>query len=298
MILYIAAVYTNGLGFHSNTYRRFTDAEKAARNAVKHVLDSYHYINKQSYVDDIRRDGTKVFLDSGAFSAHTQGIEVDLEAYCDYIRRNGDILRIASVLDGIGDPLKTYQNQKAMEANGVQVLPCFHYGEDERYLEYYVANYEYITLGGMVPINKQQLRMWLDRIWPRYLCHRDGLPKIKVHGFGLTRVELMARYPWYSVDSSSWVQSAGTGAVMIPGYGNIYISEHSPARKEDGRHFYTYTPEEQEVLVFEMVKRGFDPKRLQVEYISRWAFNMLTYTELANENAPPKPFIIQQDTLF
>lgn len=298
MILYVAAIYTNGISLHGQTFRRFTEVEQRARLQVRHILDSYHYVHKQSFVDMMRRDGVKIFLDSGAFSAFTQGVEIDLEGYCDYIHRNQDIINVASVLDGIGDPLKTWQNQQRMEQLGVRALPCFHYGEDERYLEHYVASYPYITLGGMVPINKAQLKLWLDRIWDRYLTDENGMPRLKVHGFGLTRLDLMQRYPWYSVDSSSWVQSAGVGGIMVPGFGNIFVSDNSPSRKEEGRHLDTICGMERDVFVAEIEKRGFSLDRLQKTYLARWSFNMLTYTELTDPNAPPKPFKLRQPQLF
>lgn len=298
MILYLAAIYTSGVSLHGTIFRRFNEAEQAARRGVKHILESYHYVHKQQSVDAMRRDGVKVFLDSGAFSAFTQGVEIDIEGYADYIRRNQDIILCASVLDGIGDPLKTYSNQFTLEKLGVNVLPCFHYGEDERYLEHYIANYPYITLGGMVPINKEQLGYWLDRIWSKYLTDKDGLPKLKVHGFGLTRVGLMQRYPWYSIDSSSWVQSARTGAIMLPDHGVIFVSHDSPSRKEEGRHYNTIAPIEQEVIRREVEKRGFDFQRCQETYLARWTFNMQTYGELTDPNAAPKPFKLAQKTFF
>jgi hypothetical protein len=298
VILYLAALYTSGVTLHGNLFRRFSPVEQAARVSVKHYLESYHYVHKQTMVDTMRRDGVKVFLDSGAFSAFTQGIEIDLQAYCEYIHHNRDLILVASVLDGIGDPLKTYRNQYLMEALGTAPLPCFHYGEDERYLEHYIANYDYITLGGMVPINKEQLVYWLDRIWNRYLTDRDGLPIRKVHGFGLTRVSLMQRYPWFSIDSSSWVQSARTGGIMIPGIGNIFISSDSPSRKEEGRHFRTLAPCYQDLIRYEVEKRNFSLQRLQETYLARWTFNMLTYCELSNPDAPPKPFKLAQQGFF
>ncbi len=298
MRLYLAAIYTTGITLHGTTFRQFTDIEKQARLQCKNLLESYHYVHKQQMVDAMRRDGCQVFLDSGAFSAFTQGVEIDLEAYCDYIKRNSDIILVASVLDGIGDPLKTWHNQKRMEAMGVKVLPCFHYGEDERYLEHYIANYDYITLGGMVPINKEQLRLWLDRIWNRYLTDKDGLPIRKIHGFGLTRVSLMERYPWYSIDSSSWVQAGSNGAVMIPKLGTFYISNRSSLVKDEGRHYNTLTKYEQEKIREGIESRGFDLYRIQNTHLARWSFNMLTFCELSDPNAAPKPFKLEQQTFF
>jgi len=296
--LYLAALYTSNVTLHGQLFRRFTEVEQQARANVKHILESYHYVHTQDKVDAMRRDGVKVFLDSGAFSAFTQGVEIDLPLYCDYIKRNQDIILVASVLDGIGDPQKTYENQMLMQSHGVNPLPCFHYGEDERYLEHYIANYEYLTIGGMVPINKEQLQIWLDRIWSRYLTDKDGLPIRKVHGFGLTRVNLMQRYPWYSVDSSSWVQNARTGGIMIPGLGAVFISNDSPARHEEGRHYNNFSPYDQQRIRHEVESRGFDIKRCQETYLARWCFNMQTYGELTDPNAPPKPFKLEQQTFF
>lgn len=304
MKLYLASVYTSGISLHGTSFRKFTEPEKAARRAIPHILESYHYIHKQSAVDQLRRDNTRVFLDSGAFSAFTQGVEIDIRGYCEYIKRNRDILLVdngvvvASVLDGIGDPVKTWQNQKRMEDAGAPPLPCFHYGEPEEALEYYIANYDYITIGGMVPIAKPQLRVWLDRIWSKYLTDANGLPRLRVHGFGLTRVDLMQRYPWYSVDSSSWVQNANNGGIYIPSIGTIFISKDSPQAKDMGRHFNTLSAMERDVLQAEIDKRGFDSERLRQTYLARWCFNMVTFNEIADPNAPPKPFKLEQEGFF
>lgn len=217
MKLYLAGLYTSNFDLHGRLFARLTEAEKKHRLEVRYLLESYHYIHRQSYVDKLRRDGVKVFLDSGAFSAFTKGVEIDIPGYCQYIRDNEDIVEksdgilCASVLDGIGDPLKTWQNQLYMESLGVQPLPCFHYGEDERYLEWYISKYEYITLGGMVPISTPQLKVWLDHLWDKYLTDGSGRPRLKVHGFGLTTLSLMERYPWHCMTEEDHQVLSRTG---------------------------------------------------------------------------------------
>jgi len=301
MRLYIAGMYTNGTADRQG--RLFTelmnDDERRIVNAVRYQLESYHYVKNEERVQVMRRDGAKVFLDSGAFSAFTLGKEIDLDAYCRYIRDNRDIIDVASVLDGIGDPLKTYQNQCAMEANGVDALPCFHWGEDERYLEYYIEKYPYITLGGMVPHSSQENRQWLDHIFSKYICDANGRPKLKVHGFGMTSIPLMTRYPWYSVDSSSWVQIAFRGAVILPGIGAVHLSSNSPARKVANSHLDNVTPMHREALVAILQKRGFDWKRLADVYISRWVFNIDTFDIICRglEDKELK-FVAEQMSIF
>lgn len=284
---------------------RAAPAEKAARDGVKYLLESYHYIHKPQYVEKIRADGAKVFLDSGAFSAFTKGSEIDLPSYVHYIKEHDDILErvdgipLYSVLDGIGDPLKTYQNQMEMERLGVRPLPCFHYGEDERYLEWYISRYPYITIGGMVPITTPQLYLWLDRIWDRYLTDGSGRPRLKVHGFGLTTIGLMERYPWFSVDSSSWVQIAANGAIYIRKWGTIFISQGSPNTKEPGRHYDNMPEVNRQAIKAEIEALGFDVERLRTDYIARWAFCCGSFTEL-NEytNRQNKTFKAAQPLLF
>lgn len=285
MKLYLAGFYASNFNLQGTVFNKLTEVEKAARLSIEHNLESYHYIHRPTAVNKLRQDGKQVFLDSGAFSAYTKGIEVDLPAYCAYIHNNADIIetvdgvQCASVLDGIGDPLKTYQNQMQMEAYGVRPLPCFHYGEDERYLEHYIANYNYITIGGMVPISTPQLIHWLDRIWERYLCDPSGNPKVRVHGFGLTSLPLMKRYPWYSVDSSTWVMWSANGMLLVPGVGQVNVSSKSSSRKIEGQHLNTYTPPQRQAIINRIRAIGFDPDRLADEYCSRWAFNAWSFQE-------------------
>lgn len=184
---------------------------------------------------------------------------------------------MASVLDGIGDPLQTWRNQYEMELRGAKPLPCFHAGEDERYLEHYVKNYEYITLGGMVGSSTKQLCIWLDRIWDRYLTDGSGRPKLKVHGFGITAIPIMERYPWYSCDSSSWIQSAAFGSIVTPQHGPLSVSTKSPSRHDAGQHATTLTQIEQDYVFQMLEKQGFTYERLSTVYESRAAYNLWAF---------------------
>lgn len=290
MRLYLAGLFTNGFAVDTGKLARsLTDEENEKRKEVPWYLESYHYIHSQKKVDDIRRSGKKVFLDSGAFSAFTMGVEVDLPKYCRYIKENEDIIDVASVLDGIGDPLKTYQNQKEMERHGVSPLPCFHYGEDPRYLDYYIKNYEYITLGGMVPISTKQLYYWLDEIWEKYLTDGSGNPRLKVHGFGLTTIPLMKRYPWFSVDSSSWVQISANGSILLTSnFKALPISCNSPARKIQNQHFDTLPESMQQAITRTIQKDGFDLDRLKTQYLSRWAYCCHAFNQLGKQISQDK----------
>lgn len=279
MRLYVAGTIYNGI-YLGSTDEKCNAVQKQHVREAKNYLESYHYFNDARMVEKVRAEGLKLFLDSGAFSAFTKGISVDITEYCNFIKQYGDILEVASVLDAVGDPLKTWQNQQEMERQGARALPCFHYGEDERYLEHYVANYEYITLGGMVPISTPQLFLWLDRLWEKYLTDASGNPRTKVHGFGMTSIPLMERYPWYSVDSSSWVQVGSMGSIIHPDLGVIAVSEKSPSKKQEGRHYDSMSELEQEAIKTAVAKVGYTIEELRTDYRARWTFCVWAYTEL------------------
>jgi hypothetical protein len=148
------------------------------------------------------------FIDSGAFSVKKSKVIIDLQDYISFLKEFKQFIAVYANLDVIGDAKVTLRNQRIMEKAGLTPLPVFHYGEDFKYLEFYVKNYEYIGIGGR--------KDWFDHIWSKYLCDREGWPKLRVHGFAITSFELMTRYPFYSVDSSSWVKSSRYGFIYVP----------------------------------------------------------------------------------
>lgn len=284
MRLYQAGIYTSNFNKAGRVYSRLDDTEKWMRNSVENYLESYHYIHRPRAVERIRAEGVKVFLDSGAFSAFTQGVKIDIGEYCDYIHENADIIDFPSVLDAIGDAEGTYRNQEEMERRGTKPLPCFHYGEPLDLLEHYISKYEYITIGGMVPISTPQLKLWLDDIWDRYLTDESGRPRTKVHGFGLTSLPLMMRYPWYSVDSSTWVQWAANGMILIPTRtGQLDVSSKSSRRKIPNQHLDSMSPVETKQIEDEIRRFCVDPDRLRDLYYSRWAWNAWAFPWYAKD---------------
>lgn len=303
MHLYVAGLYASNFQLTGKLFAQCTPNTKLLRAEVEHKLESYHYIKKGRMVENIRRDGIRVFLDSGAFSAFSLGVKVDIGAYADYVKANQDIILMASVLDAIGDPVGTFHNQKELERRGVAVLPCFHYGEPFDLCEYYVNNYEYITIGGMVPIANNILEFWLDELWDRILTDKDGYSRVKVHGFGMTTLRLMIKYPWYSVDSSTWVQRAANGMITIPEFGNlpIDISARSPRRKQHNQHFNTFPDLTQERITERVEYYGQTVEELQHDYRARWALNAFAYDQLGRrlgEDHWRKPFHAVQPGLF
>ena len=48
------------------------------------------------------------------------------------------------------------------------------------------------------------------------ICDDDGMPRNKIHGFGVTAIGIVRRYPFYSVDSTSCIMAGSMGSVYVP----------------------------------------------------------------------------------
>ena len=286
-----------------NFTRNYTDREREALLSIGNFLESYHYIDNQAVTDNLRNNGIKIFLDSGAYSAFTKGIKIDLKAYCNYVIKNRDIIDtyegITTVmcLDQIGNDQGSWDNQCMMEDAGLQPIPCFHHADKDRYLEAYLdKGYKFIALGGMSNARSNvRLKLWLDRIWSKYLCDETGMPKLMVHGLGVTSVGLMRRYPWYSVDSSTWVQAALFGGIYIRGHGVTTLSKESPQRKNDGKHLFTMNAPIRDKIISRIESDGFDVERLRSSQLARSLYNMWSFNETAKEITRTRGWIFKPD---
>ena len=232
-----------------------------------------------------------LFLDSGAYSAWTQGVEIDIHEYIKFIKEHKDLLTIYTNLDvlpKVGDDqagLKksaelTLENQKIMEGEGLTPLPVFHVGQPFSFLEYYVDNYDYLGLGAMVGKPKSTLIPWLDSCFSDFICDGEGMPKIKIHGFGITALDMLFRYPWYSVDSTSWVMTGRMGSVYIPRYKNggwvydenswkIAVSTQSPGSKEAGKHINTLPPRKKQIILNYIHDKGYSLGKSRFEKVDQ-----------------------------
>ncbi len=193
------------------------------------------------------------FLDSGAFSAWTHKESIELSTYIDFIHQYKDKISIYANLDVIGDVKNTWRNQKRMEKKGLNPLPVFHVEDPIDYLYKCIDEYEYFCIGGMVKgYSTFERTQFLDRCFNIIESrHTSKFPKI--HGFGMTSLDLMLRYPWYSVDSTTWLLTAAMGVILIPrNVGNTFVYDDAPWKiavstksmdvKKAGQHLDNISP--------------------------------------------------------
>ena len=189
------------------------------------ILESYFTIGRRELKID--KDYCKhFFLDSGAYSAWSQKKNINLDYYIDYLKRNFNKIDWYANLDEIGNATKSQENLLKMEAEGLKPIPVYHYGEDFNVFKKMCDKYDFIALGGMVPISTKELIPWLDHTF-EYICEKDGSTKKKIHGFGMTTFDLLVKYPWFSVDSVSPIMTAAMGGIFFENGKVIDVSRSS-----------------------------------------------------------------------
>jgi hypothetical protein len=185
-------------------------AVEAVRPNRAPLLLSFHYFRDRG-ITDLFADCDpipRIFLDSGAFSAATQGARIDIGEYADYIERNIAYIEVYANLDVIGNDQKTSANQRYLETRGLRPLPVFHAHEPWEVLRDMIGEYDYIGLGGIAIKQAQRFAPWIRK------CFELAGDR-KLHGFGVSNWLLLRAFPWHSVDHTSWGSGFRFGAVPV-----------------------------------------------------------------------------------
>jgi hypothetical protein len=185
---------------------------------MSRLLISYHYFRRTNLDERLAElfgdEPPPLFADSGAYSAKTQGIDIDVGEYGEWLLRWQDLFDVYANLDVIGDASRSaaqsMKNQRILENMGLDPLPVFHAGEPWEALDVLVAGYPYIALGGLVGRGPKAIMPWLVRCFQR--CASTGAA---VHGFGLTNMTLSRTLPFYSLDSTTWNNGQRYGEIQL-----------------------------------------------------------------------------------
>lgn len=200
-----------------------------------HVLISFVYDKQRDFFTD--RLGywpDSILGDSGAFSVWTLGETVDLGEYTDwclhYQELRPDFLAITlDVIPGKPDgsaPTKRDRtkamnqgvaNSDQLRESGVRIMEVFHWHEPMEQLELLLDRRrpgEVVGIGGLAGGGSiVAKRRFCDSVFAVVKEHVGGWEKLPpIHGLGISPDSpLAARYPWWSVDSSSWAAPAKFG---------------------------------------------------------------------------------------
>lgn len=236
----------------------------------------------------------KLFIDSGAFSAHTQGTELDVDGYIEFINAIDEHIVLAAQVDKIpgrykepktveqltNAPAESWQNYLYMRprlTSPQKLVPIHHQGEDEKWLlnllEWTDENGQHIPYIGLSPANDRTTKekeRYLERC--RDLIAASSNPNVKTHCFGLMTINVLDHIPLTSADSTTWLLAASFGGIMSD-KGVVTLSK----RRDFAAEYIFRQPKAAQAAVRKMVEaRGFDWARLcdEADYKYRMEYNI------------------------
>jgi hypothetical protein len=195
------------------------------------------------------------FFDTDEFWAY-------VDEYAEFIKKNQKYIDHYVNVDVIHNPELSWRNQKYLEdEHGLKPVPVVHHETPMSWLMKYLdAGYDYIGLGGVAQHSTRQSYIaWADQVYEILCDNPTRTPMVKTHGFAMTAYQTLTRYPWFSVDSASWAKAGGFGMVMFPRLEggeftfskppfNMCFSSDSPQTSKQGRHYFTCTQKERDIL--------------------------------------------------
>lgn len=264
-------------------------------NERKAILDWVDYLKNHPDCT------SKLFIDSGAFSAHTKGKSVDVDDYIKFINEIDDYVFVFAQVDKIpgefrkektpeqlaSAPKESWDNYLYMVdkvKSRDKLLPVFHQGEDFKWLtnmlEYRHPDGKPIEYIGISPANDVHVndkREWIERVFKT--IKNSSNPNVKTHAFGMTSLNLLEIYPFTSADSTSWILYGAMGTIMTK-YGTKITSDRrlkSPDHilnlpKEYKEEFEKYL-DRYNLTLEDVMKTGDKREEFNLRFMHEWATN-------------------------
>ena len=167
--------------------------------------------------------GVRCFLDSGAFTYQMQllrkrqilskaGAERLIDAYADWVLRADFLFDFIVTFDYERDVDTVLWTTQQLEKRGLAPLPVYHQKSPITALHRLIdCGYEFIGIGGMIPRKAKYILPFLDQVFN--VSEKRG---VRLHGFGIGEGRELTAYPWFSVDSTTWLYVGKLGYTYLP----------------------------------------------------------------------------------
>ena len=228
-----------------------------------------------------------IFIDSGAYSAYTKGATIDVDAYIDWLNQYGDSFTVFAQVDFIPgksnveqDPeiyLKAprlswenylYMRERLRPELRDKLSPVFHEGE---YWEWLTNMLEWIApdTGKHIPYicisphTETTSAARLKFCKTAYsIIHKSSNPTVKTHCLGLTALHLLKSIPATSVDSTTWLQTAIHGQILLHKGGRLAPVVVSERTVHLDNHFIYLAPQIQKEIVRQIEALGYSAESI------------------------------------
>lgn len=152
---------------------------------------------------------TDILLDSGAFTAFTQGVEITVDDYCERLERLGEHVWQYITLDVVENREQTRINLAEMRRRGFSPMAVFTLDEEYAAVPELIDGNLHLCVAGGVSQPTDWYSARIEKVW------RTSGKKALLHGLGYTRGAAPLRSRVHSIDSSTWAVGSRYGNVTI-----------------------------------------------------------------------------------
>lgn len=273
---------------------------------LSQYLEKKNILNWVEYLKEHPECDCKLFVDSGAFTAHTKGIDVDVDSYISFLNEIDDYVTIFAQVDKIAGirgitptleeqldaPRQSWENYLYMKdrvKSRDKLLPVFHQGEDFKWLtnmlEYTHEDGSHIKYIGISPnksLSSKTWKTWLEKVF-KYIAESSN-PNVMTHAFGIGTLNILEQFPFTSADSTTWLKVSSFGSIIINGkvlcvsrrqiHNPEFVLNQSPALIEDVKAICKDIGITLEDLLDENDTVGRTNREcFNLTYLKRWADN-------------------------
>lgn len=253
-----------------------------------------------------------LFVDSGAFSVANSNKKVDIDDYIEYINKMDDTVDYWAELDVISyfvvslkavqhsseESWKNYLYMLDKVKSPHKILPIYHFSEPIEHLQKILNTpvidgkpADYIGIGGIAGITTETQIRYFTKVFN--VIKNSNNPNVKVHALGVTATRVLESFPFYSSDSTSWLQTGVNGGILTS-YGRYSISDRCQYEKDSFHQLDPYTKQKVEQ---EIIDKGYTVEGLATEYIKRCLFNIDYFLDWA-KNYKYRPITSSKKSLI
>lgn len=287
------------------------DADEYLRAKRAHRLLSW--VNERRVLEWWENDNLadRLFIDSGAFSVAHSGVTIKIDDYIHFISEHPKILNWAE-LDVIPYPVlnnatakrcseESWKNYVYMKSklSKTTILPLYHFGESKSGLkrilesEVHGARAEYIGIGGRHGVSTELQARYFNEIFS--IIKHSSNPNVKVHAFGITVPKLLEQFPFYSADSTTWLQVAISGGILTEELQAIRISNGTTY---DKANVQSMPKDALELVMATVDKYNYDFAELCADYKVRLRYNIDVMLNWEKQYTYKGPKVFKSQKLF
>lgn len=209
---------TDQIHYFSGLCRAPRDMLLAKENGATHILISYHFVRtdpNEWWLYYAQKYKLQILIDPGEYSRYKAEISgqdispITVSDYATFILKHKEKIQGYLSLDVIENPEQSHANfRELVEIIGENFppIPVWHVQSEWKYLEEIMKlDPPVVAIGGSAFLSEQKRNYIFRELFDRFQGN--------FHALGLSS-RLMFTYPWFSSDSSAWLQGRKSHSLL------------------------------------------------------------------------------------